>query len=176
MTASLANAFLVINRFFYDFIHHGNSDGVFYRYPVACSVSIGILTDFKCLMPPIGSFGQQHIVRVDAHHDDIVHGSAFFDEAVVDDDKPRGGFRCPHQGLQVNSRVAPESLSVSRAAAGWLVAAVSAGRGAGSSVGAATGMDVGTAVCRSGCASCDGVGCTLDAAVGVAARSGCFSG
>jgi hypothetical protein len=50
MTASLANAFLVINRFFYYFIHSGIADGVFKKgYPSAepaTSASNGILPDF----------------------------------------------------------------------------------------------------------------------------------
>jgi hypothetical protein len=80
MTASLAKAFLVINRFF--------------KYLIDSGIwSTGFLSYFKYFVPPIGSFGQQHIVTVDSHHNDIVYGSAFFDQAVVDDDKPRGGFR-----------------------------------------------------------------------------------
>jgi hypothetical protein len=84
--------------------------GVFPRAGPASGASNGSLPDFKFLMPPIGSFNHQHIVGVDALHDDIVQGSALFNEAVVNDDKPRGRFRCPHQGLQVNSRVTPETF------------------------------------------------------------------
>jgi len=59
-------------------------------------------------MPSVVTVGQQHIIGVDLYHDNIIHGTALFNEAIVDNDKPRGSFRCPYQCLQVNSRITPE--------------------------------------------------------------------
>ena len=74
----------------------------------------GFSTDIERLMPPISSFRQQHIIRIDLYHGDIVDRTAFFEQAVVDNHKTFGGFRCPHQRLQFNPIILSELFCIIR--------------------------------------------------------------